>query len=141
MRVIFTGSRHWTGIYGEHRAGTVLMGLEVFTTIISSPLVIVHGDCPEGLDGIVDRWAIRHGYEPERHPARWGQFGKQAGHIRNQEMVNQGADMCLGFPLPGSRGTVDCMRRAQLAGIPTFTVSWEHGDEPLDGLPSWSVAA
>jgi hypothetical protein len=34
-------------------------------------------------------------------------------------MVSLGADLCLGFPGPGSKGTWDCLRKAVDAGIPT----------------------
>lgn len=135
MRVIFTGSRNWTGFEAERRAGEVLTSLEAFVGIIGqAPMVIVHGDNPEGLDAIVDRWAVRRGYEPERHPAKWDVFGKAAGPIRNQEMVDLGADMCLGFPLPGSKGTVDCMNRARLAGILTIVVPMEPRLFPGEAL-------
>jgi len=141
LRIIFTGSRKWTGVYGEARVGEVLINLEAFAAVINSPLTIVHGACPEGLDAIVDRWAVRRGYEPERYPAKWSQFGKPAGFIRNQEMVDAGADMCLGFPLPGGRGTQDCMNRAQLAGIPTFTVTWDRTEPTEQVLPEDLKAA
>lgn len=142
MRVIFTGSRNWSGLQAEHRAHQVLNQLENFCNIaIDSPLVIVHGDCPTGLDAIVDRWALRRGYVAERHPARWDQFGKAAGPIRNQEMVNAGADMCLGFPLEGGSGTQDCMNRARLAGIPTFTVSLRLTEPTDQSLPEDLQAA
>jgi hypothetical protein len=32
-------------------------------------------------------------------------------------MVDLGADLCLAFPMPRSRGTWDCVRRAKKAGI------------------------
>jgi len=141
MRVIFTGSRRWTGIGYEFRAHEVLASLQGFVMTVGQTLEIVHGDCPEGLDAIVDRWALRRDYEPERHPAEWGVYGKLAGPIRNQEMVDLGADMCLGFPLSDSKGTVDCMRRAKLAGILTIAVPWELTDEPEQLLPQQLKAA
>jgi hypothetical protein len=33
-------------------------------------------------------------------------------------MVGAGADVCLAFLLPNSRGSIDCIVRAQIAGIP-----------------------
>jgi hypothetical protein len=141
VRIIFTGSRKWTGVYGEARVGEVLINLEAFCAVINTPLVIIHGDCPEGLDTIVERWAVRRGYVPEQYPAKWDVYGKAAGPIRNQDMVNDGADMCLGFPLPDSRGTVDCMRRARLAGIPTFTVTWGRTEPTEELLPEDLKAA
>jgi hypothetical protein len=141
MRIIFTGSRKWAGIYAEARAGEVLARLETFAVAIGSPLVIVHGNYHEGLDAVVDRWAIRHGYVPEHFDAKWETYGLAAGPIRNQEMVDAGADMCLGFPLPGGRGTQDCMNRARLARIPTFTIAWNATEPTEQMLPEDLQAA
>ena len=69
---------------------------------------------------MADDWAVAHGLEPERHPADWKRYGRAAGPIRNQEMVNLGADVCLAFPREGSRGTKNCMEAARKAGIPTL---------------------
>lgn len=38
--------------------------------------------------------------------------------IRNQEMADRGADLCLAFPGPESVGTWDMIRKARAAGIP-----------------------
>lgn len=40
--------------------------------------------------------------------------------IRNQEMVDLGADLCIAYPLPEGSGTQDCIRRAVKAKIPTL---------------------
>lgn len=82
------------------------------------PMVVIHGAAPGG-DSIAHEWAMaNHWVTPDPHPANW-KIGKVAGSIRNQFMVDLGADICLGFPLPGSIGTWDCLRRADDAGIPT----------------------
>lgn len=123
-RILVTGSRAWTARlpvsfalaaaaihYGGSHSGTV---------------TLVHGGA-RGLDllaaDIVTRWNQRWGggatgWVIEEHPADWATCGKFAGGIRNQRMVDLGADVCLAFPLPGSRGTWDCVRRAEAAGIP-----------------------
>ena len=54
----------------------------------------------------------------ETHPADWSTHGRAAGPIRNQQMVDRGADICLAFPTSSSIGTWDCVRRAKAAGIP-----------------------
>jgi hypothetical protein len=86
--------------------------------------------------------------KPEVHPARWhdpcrpecepdhrrpGRNGGAStcpaqGNYRNQHMVDLGARICLAFPLPSSRGTYDCMARAEAAGIPVKT--YEHVERP-----------
>lgn len=52
----------------------------------------------------------------EPHPADWSTHGKAAGPIRNQQMADARADLCLAFP--GGKGISDMVRRAERAGIP-----------------------
>ncbi len=56
-------------------------------------------------------------------PADWERYGKAAGMIRNQKMLDDllEADqrLVLAFPLPQSRGTRDMIRRAEKAGVET----------------------
>lgn len=80
--------------------------------------VIVHGACPTGADAIADRLSRDHGFTVEPHPADWARHGKAAGPIRNQEMVEAGADICLSFILNGSPGATGCTDMAERAGIP-----------------------
>jgi hypothetical protein len=102
------------------------------------PFILVQGECPAGADLMAKQWAIKRGVPHEDVPANWDdecgphcyrhrRFRKgkpycpAQGHLRNQAMVDRGADVCLAFPLPDSRGTIDCMKRAKRAGIPVFT--------------------
>jgi len=105
MRVIVTGSRHWTDVAEVERA---LLRLP-------RDAVIVHG-AARGLDAIAARVAVEQGLTVEAHPADWGSHGRAAGPIRNQAMVDLGVDECLAFPLPDSVGTWDCVLRATFGG-------------------------
>lgn len=86
--------------------------------------VLVHGACPVGdggVDGIVARYIhgpSRRMVSAEPHPADFAARGPKAGPERNARMVAAGANLCLAFPGPGSRGTWDCVRKAADAGIP-----------------------
>lgn len=79
--------------------------------------VLVHGAAP-GVDTQAATIWSEWGLPTEAHPADWETHGKAAGPIRNQEMVDLGADLCLAFVHPESKGTRHCVRIAQEAGIP-----------------------
>lgn len=107
--------------------------------------VVIHGGA-KGADQIAANWCEEHAawYDnasqvlaEERHPADWAApcgpicrtphrkrrldgstYCPWAGWTRNQAMVDLGADLCLAFILNNSRGTADCIRRAEKAGIP-----------------------
>lgn len=116
-RVLVTGSRNWVDPAPIYRA----LYFEKMAAGGDGDLIVVHGDCPTGADAIAARWVERFYPEhthAEAHPADWDHFGKAAGPMRNQKMVDLGADVCLAFPLPGGKGTQDCMAKANLAGIP-----------------------
>jgi hypothetical protein len=96
--------------------------------------ILVHGAAP-GADTMAAEIWTRGGLSVEAHPADWDRpcdtscyhrprekngrsYCPLAGHYRNQHMVDLGADLLLAFPMPGSRGTWDCLRRAKVAEIP-----------------------
>ncbi|MEU0355690.1 SLOG family protein [Streptomyces cyaneofuscatus] len=124
-RVIVTGSRDWQGIGIVRRALNEVLAVRPH----NQPLVVVHGDCPTGADIMAKVWALTtftpactDDYErvtEEPHPAAWHLHGRKAGPIRNQNMVNKGADLCLAFIRNGSRGATGCANLAEAAGIPT----------------------
>jgi len=114
VRILVTGSRDWP--YPE----IVWQELNKFLAD-EGYLTVVHGDA-DGADSYAKIWVARTsfnrlGVRDERHPADWAKHGKAAGPIRNQEMVDLGADLCLAFSLNRSRGTADCLNRAAAAGI------------------------
>lgn len=129
MRVLITGSRNWEGLAAENRLYRVLDQVQKLAYQLGSPLTVVHGDCPTGADAHADRWCRRREEEVtlETYPADWTIYGKFAGPIRNEIMVNLGADMCIGFLRPPSKGTAGCLELAREAGIPTFVINWEEG--------------
>jgi hypothetical protein len=119
VRILVTGSRRWPD---ADLVNKVLSNYRL-TAGVGEPVTIVHGHCPTGADAMADLWTVSaHSVDPdvalpERHPAEWDVYGKAAGPLRNQEMVDLGADLCLGFLMPDSRGTRDCIQRARDAGI------------------------
>ena len=84
---------------------------------------IVHGDA-HGADTLAQEWADLNDVLTARHPVtgeQWKRIGKSAGVLRNQAMLDQHPTISLviAFPVVGSRGTADMIRRATKAGIDT----------------------
>jgi hypothetical protein len=121
-RVLVTGSHAWSD---DARVWRALRDEWHVARAHGWQLVVVEGQCPYGgADKFAEDFAatmsLRHPgrvyHDP--FPANWKTLGQYAGHIRNQLMVDRGADVCLAFPTIESRGTWDCVRRAEEAGIP-----------------------
>ena len=109
-RIIFSGSRHWTNPTPiESRLKTLLA--------VHPDAVVVHGGA-RGLDSMVGSIATQLGLAVEIHRADWSKWGRAAGPKRNQLMVDLGADHAFAYPLDGSKGTWDFVRKAKMAGIP-----------------------
>ena len=112
MRVLVTGSRNYTS------RKSIKNALERVTNGYNrKDITLVHGACSTGADAIADSIAVEKGWKIERYPAQWHKHGKAAGPIRNSEMADAGADVCLAFPMEGSRGTFDMIKKARAAGI------------------------
>jgi hypothetical protein len=77
---------------------------------------LIVGDA-SGADEMALLWARDRAVDVELHRADWKKHGKAAGPIRNQQMVDAGADVVLAFPFGESRGTRHCMKAANAAGI------------------------
>lgn len=119
LRILVTGSRDWT----DRQAVEDAVLAEWRGRGEPTEVVVFEGACPQGgADAIARGVAAQYGFLVETHPARWQEHGKAAGPFRNQEMVDSGADVCLAFPGPDSRGTWDCVRRAERAGVPVRIV-------------------
>lgn len=68
----------------------------------------------------------------EQYPVDEYHDGAGGVAVRNQRMVDRGADVCLAFIGPASKGSVDCMTRAQTAGTPVIV----HGPKVGPPVPS-----
>lgn len=113
MRILVTGSRGWTDkaiIAQAIRDAWLFAGRPYGVTV-------VHGGA-RGADYIAGVYAKRMGFAVEVHEAEWDMFGKSAGALRNHDMVDSGADVCLAFIKNESKGATMCVSLAEKAGIP-----------------------
>lgn len=76
---------------------------------------IIHGDS-RGADRLGEEWAEAHNRYWYRYPANWYKFGKQAGPIRNQQMIDEGM-IDIAVECPGGNGTADMRGRLEKANI------------------------
>jgi hypothetical protein len=118
MRVIVFGSRSWPLPYFEY--------MDQRLAQLPAGTLIVHGACMTGADWWAEAIARTRGFQVERHPANWKELGLSAGPRRNRHMASLGADLAIGFRMPGkSNGTDNMADEAELARIPVERHGWD----------------
>jgi hypothetical protein len=87
------------------------------------PTHIIQG-AAKGADSMAGEYAARHDIKQSIFPADWGKYGKGAGHIRNQQMLDEGKpDLVVAFP--GGKGTANMIERTRAAGVDLYIVTGE----------------
>ncbi len=84
------------------------------------PGTVVSGGA-QGADSLGMQYANCKGIPIRRFLPEWDKYGKSAGFIRNQTIVDN-CDMVLAFWDGKSRGTADTIEKAKRAMKPTFIV-------------------
>jgi len=110
MRILCCGDRDWTDEAFIH---SKLVDLPKNTTLI-------HGDC-RGADRIAGKIGKALGLKVKPFPTKWHIYGKGAGPIRNEQMINEGLPthvIAFHDHLDTSKGTKDMIKRAESANIP-----------------------
>lgn len=88
----------------------------------NQPIIIIEGGA-KGADFCARLFAKYCGWVHEPYPAEWNKYGKAAGGIRNQQMLDEGRpDFVVAFP--GGSGTADMVRRAKAAGVEVIEVAY-----------------
>ena len=87
------------------------------------PTLVIQGMCT-GVDAVADVVATGMGIKVHREYPDWRRYGKRAGPMRNAAMIkvlqtHPGRKIVYAFhqDLSKSRGTKDCMRKAELEGL------------------------
>jgi hypothetical protein len=82
--------------------------------------VLIHGGA-RGADRLCAAWAKEWGMEERRFLPQWGKYKRDAGVMRNKQMLIEGApDLVMAFP--GKTGTKDMVARVLRAGKPILFV-------------------
>ena len=88
--------------------------------LVHKDLQILVGDA-NGVDFMVRLWHLSVNLTSKTilnlnvFKADWDKYGKAAGPIRNQEMLDQEPNIVIAFP--GGKGTADMVKRAKVVGL------------------------
>lgn len=121
MRVLICGNRDYT-------QNTVIKEFIIEQQKTNGNLIIIHG-AATGADTIASNAAKSLGIPTESYPAQWDKYGRGAGPIRNQQMLDTKPDLVVAFthkPLSESKGTKDMITRARRAGVKTLVMPLEY---------------
>jgi hypothetical protein len=81
---------------------------------------VIHGGA-QGADFMAKMWAVNNGIPEQEFKANWGKYGRSAGPIRNQKMINEGKPKLV-IAFPGGSGTVDMIKRAKTSRIEVLEI-------------------
>ncbi len=104
MKVIVCGGRDYDDYDTVCEVMNTVQKQRGFTTVVQGGA--------RGADMLGKRWALENNYPYEEYTADWAKYGKAAGVLRNQEMLEEsGAQIVIAFP--GGTGTYDMIKRAR----------------------------
>jgi hypothetical protein len=97
--------------------------LDYYHSINPFSLIIQGGAA--GADYLAKQWAISRGVKHLEIRAEWKRYGRMAGAVRNQKMIND-TNPCVVIAFPGGSGTADMVKRAKLCGIDVIKgIEWD----------------
>lgn len=109
--VIVCGGRYYRDRDGVYTAlGSLLAQLQAEQ--------VVQGGA-SGADEMAADWCEENSFPCVTVPAKWDQYGKAAGPLRNQLMLDRYQPVAV-IAFPGAAGTADMIRKAERAGVPVF---------------------
>ena len=110
MRILICGDRNW-----DNRKT-----IKNYLLTLPKDTVIIEGEAP-GADTIAREEAEKLGMEVIPFEAKRKRYGRGAGPIRNQKMLDEGKpDEVVAFhpDINNSKGTLNMIKKARKAGIP-----------------------
>lgn len=92
-----------------------------FVNHLNYDIVVISGGA-RGVDQIAEKTAIDKGLRTMIFYPQWDTFGKQAGFVRNREIVDH-ADELVAFWDGKSKGTAHSIKLARAKGIPVLVIN------------------
>lgn len=88
-------------------------------------LHVISGTC-WGADKLGEQFAAEYNFPVIPFPAKWNDFGKKAGHLRNEEMAKYAeGNFCILFWDGESRGTKNMIENAARYGLKTRIIKYQ----------------
>lgn len=115
MKVLICGDRNWSD------EDMIRRDIEELYQEHGDELHIINGGA-KGADHIAKNLALNMGIRVSTFPAEWKRYGRAAGPIRNQEMLDEKPEQVRAYHdfIQNSRGTKDMVERAKKANVPTI---------------------
>lgn len=113
-KVIVAGSRSFND-YG--------LLVNTLDEVLPTKEIIIVSGAARGADQMGEEYAKERGYEIERYPANWIQYGRSAGYIRNTKMAEV-SQMLVAFWDGVSPGTKHMINIAKEKGLKVITVKF-----------------
>lgn len=109
MRVLVCGGRNYSDVKSVYA--------ELDRIHARTPITCIIEGGERGADYLAARWSAKARIDDHaRFSAEWTTYGRAAGPIRNQKMLDEGKpDLVVAFP--GGSGTADMVRRARAACV------------------------
>lgn len=118
MIIVVTGDREWESLE------TISEAFKWFLNhykVTPEQVMVIEGEA-RGADKRCRLVAEEMGMNVKALPAEWEKYGRAAGPIRNQSMLDFHPEVCLAFhdDLENSKGTKDMVKRSKKFGIPVW---------------------
>lgn len=116
MKILICGDRHWDNY------DSVLNIVKRLIKKYGNDITIIEGGAT-GADTMAKKAAVQLEIKYKEYPANWELYGKKAGPIRNQQMLDEeNPDIVIAFTpdINKSIGTRDMCSRAKKANKPVY---------------------
>ena len=113
-RIVVAGCRN----YSNYTEAKIFIERCIMENSPNDIIILLSGRC-KGADALGEQYAKEKGILVEYYPAEWDKYGKAAGPIRNQKMVDN-CDYAICFWDNKSKGTKSLIDYAKKIGKPLF---------------------